>query len=41
MESEEEYRKLKNVFASFDELVEVINSKKFIYIDRVKIVENY
>lgn len=39
--TEKEYRKLKNVFATFDELVEVINSNKFVYIDRVKIVENY
>lgn len=39
--SEKEYRKLKNVFATFDEIKEVIDSKKLLYIDRVKLVENY
>ena len=39
--SEKEYRKLKNVFADFDEVLEVINSRKLLYIDRVKFVESY
>lgn len=39
--SEKEYRKLKNVFADFDEVIEVINGKKLVYIDRTKFVESY
>lgn len=39
--TEKEYRKLKNIFATFDEVVDVINSKKLIYIDRVKFVDTY
>lgn len=35
---EKEYRKLKNVFADFDE---VINGKNLVYIDRTKFVESY
>lgn len=38
---EEEFRKLKNVFATYDETVEVIDSKKLIYIDRVRFVDSY
>jgi len=36
-----EYRSLKNVFATFDEVTEVINGKKLVYIDRVKFVDSY
>lgn len=39
--NEREYRKLKNVFATFDEMEEVIKSKKLVYIDRTKIVDSY
>ncbi len=39
--TEVEFRKLKNVFADFDEMVEVINSKRLVYIDRAKFVESY
>lgn len=39
--NEKEYRKLKNVFADFDEVIEVINGKKLVYIDRTKFVGSY
>lgn len=39
--TESEFRKLKNVFATFDEMTDVINSKKLVYIERIKFVENY
>jgi 8-oxo-dGTP pyrophosphatase MutT (NUDIX family) len=39
--NEKEYRKLKNVFATVDEVIEVTNSKTLMYIDRVRIVEEY
>lgn len=39
--AEKEYRKLKNVFATVDEIVEAVNSKKLFYIDRVRIVNTY
>jgi len=39
--TEKEYRKIKNVFATVDEILEVSNSKKLLYIDRVRIVETY
>lgn len=39
--TESEYRKLENVFATFDEIKDVINTKKLLYIDRVKLVETY
>ena len=39
--TEKEYRKLKNVFATFDEMLDVIINKKLVYIDRTKFVENY
>jgi 8-oxo-dGTP pyrophosphatase MutT (NUDIX family) len=38
---EEEYRRLKNVFATVDEVIEVTNSKSLVYIDKVRIVEEY
>src|SRR4030043_1148841 len=37
----EEYGKLKNVFSTIDEIMEVTNSKTLIYIDRIRIVEEY
>lgn len=39
--TEKEYRKLKNVFATFDEMSEVVNGNKFIYMDRLKFVDSY
>lgn len=39
--TEKEYRKLKNVFATFDEIIDVINGKKIVCIDRTKFVESY
>lgn len=39
--TEKEYRKLKNVFATFDEIIDVINGKKLVYIDRTKFVGSY
>lgn len=39
--TEKEYRKLKNVFATADEMMEAINSKKLFYIERPRIVETY
>lgn len=39
--SENEYRGLKKVFATFDEVLEVQNSKHLVYIDRVKMVDEY
>lgn len=39
--SESEYKNLENVFASFDEMIEVVDSKKLIYLDRTKIVSSY
>lgn len=39
--TEKEYRSLKNTFATFEEMVEVVNSKKLVYTDRVKFVETY
>jgi len=39
--NEKDYRKLKNIFASFDEVVDVINNRKLVYIDRTKLVEDY
>lgn len=38
---EKQYRNTPNLFATFDEVIEVINSKKLIYIDRVRFVESY
>jgi ADP-ribose pyrophosphatase YjhB (NUDIX family) len=39
--TETEYRKLKNVFATVDEVKEEFESKSLQYIDRVKIVDEY
>jgi ADP-ribose pyrophosphatase YjhB (NUDIX family) len=39
--TESTYRKLDNVFATFEELTDVINNKKLVYLDRIKIVNNY
>ncbi len=39
--TEVEFRKLKNTFATFDEMIEVIDSKKLVYLDRVRVVEEY
>ena len=39
--TEKKYRSLKNVFATVDEMLEVINSDNLIYIDRKIVVNNY
>lgn len=39
--AEKEYKKLKNVFATVDEIKEVINGKSLIYKDVTKFVESY
>lgn len=39
--TEKEYRKLNNTFATFDEVKEVLNSKKVIYVERKRFVDNY
>lgn len=39
--TEKEFKKLKNVFATFDEIFEVISSKTLVYLDRTKFVESY
>jgi ADP-ribose pyrophosphatase YjhB (NUDIX family)/predicted transcriptional regulator len=39
--TEKEYRKLKNTFATVDEVLHAINNKKLEYVDRVRIVESY
>jgi 8-oxo-dGTP pyrophosphatase MutT (NUDIX family) len=39
--TESEYRKLKNVFATVDEVIEMTNGKTLKYIDRVRIVDEY
>ena len=39
--TEKEFRKLKNVFASIDEIKEVIDSKKLVYLDRTRFVDSY
>ena len=39
--TEKEFRKLKNVFATFDEMMEEYHSPSLIYIDRVRIVDSY
>ncbi|OGM11413.1 hypothetical protein A2Z22_00850 [Candidatus Woesebacteria bacterium RBG_16_34_12] len=38
---EKEYRKLKNVFATFDEIKKVITCKSLVYIDKIKFVDSY
>lgn len=39
--NEKEFRVLKNVFATYDEMEGVVRSKNLLYIDRVRIVESY
>lgn len=39
--SEEEFKKLKNTFATHEEIVEVIDSKKFLYLERKWTVDSY
>jgi 8-oxo-dGTP pyrophosphatase MutT (NUDIX family) len=39
--SEAEYRKLKNVFATVDEVIEITNSESVLYIERERVVEEY
>lgn len=39
--SESQYRKLKNVFATVDEVIEMAKTKKLLYIDRVRFVDSY
>lgn len=39
--TENEFRKLKNTFSTFDEMAEVIGSKSLVYIDRKRFVEEY
>ncbi len=38
---EKEIRKIKNIFATFEEMVEVINGKTLVYIERTKTVSSY
>jgi len=39
--TEEKFRKLKNVLATYDEMEEVTTSKNLVYIDRTRIVDSY
>lgn len=39
--TEKEYRSLKNVFATLDEVIDVINGKNIVYVDRAKFVDSY
>lgn len=39
--NEEKFKKLKNTFSTFEEIVEVIDSKKLVYIDRKRVVDSY
>ena len=39
--TEKEYRKIKNKFATFDELEEVLGSKKLVYVEREWVVDSY
>jgi ADP-ribose pyrophosphatase YjhB (NUDIX family) len=39
--TEENYRKIKNVFATVDEVLEAINCTKLTYLDRSRIVDSY
>lgn len=39
--TEKEYRAIKNVFATVDEVLEMVNGKNFVYIDRPRFVESY
>lgn len=38
---ENKFIKLKNTFATFEEIIEVIDGKKIVYIDRKRIVNEY
>lgn len=38
---ENKFKKLKNTFSTFEEIVEVIDGKKLVYIDRKRVVESY
>lgn len=38
---EKEYKKLKNVFGTFDEMKEIIECEDLVYIERTKIVDSY
>ncbi|HWA52362.1 MAG TPA: NUDIX domain-containing protein [Patescibacteria group bacterium] len=39
--TEKEYRKLKNTFATFEEMQEVLKAKKLLYLDKIKFVDNF
>lgn len=39
--SEPQFKKLKNTFATYKEIAEVIDGKKLVYIDRAKLVDSY
>ncbi|TSC83503.1 MAG: putative NUDIX hydrolase [Microgenomates group bacterium Gr01-1014_16] len=39
--TEKQYRALDNVFATFDETIEVLDSPKLVYLDRTRFVESY
>lgn len=39
--TESNFRKLENVFATYDEIFEELNSKELLYIDRTRTVDNY
>ncbi len=38
---ENKFKKLKNTFSTFEEIIEVIDSKKILYIDRKRVVDSY
>lgn len=38
---EKEFKKLKNTFATYEEIAEVIDGESLVYIDRTKIVDSY
>lgn len=38
---ENKFKKLKNTFSTFEEIVEVIDGKKLVYIDRKRVVDSY
>lgn len=38
---ENKFKELKNTFSTFEEIVEVIDGKKLVYIDRKRVVESY
>ncbi len=39
--TEKEYRKIKNMFATFDEIEEVISSNRMVYVEREWVVDSY